>query len=115
MPALRAGGHLMHALHQQNRVAVNLNGSVAGLERVESQPAGGDRGDEHCLRRAHPTIVGAYEVVGVQPSERRCIRADQRRPERIVYGANAPADGVGVARRPRVTLRVASADSTGEE
>ena len=115
MPALLSGGHLMHALVQQNGIAMNFDGSVACLERVESQPARCDRGDERCLGRSHATIVGTYEVVCVKLSEHRCIRANECHSERIVYGANAPADGIGAAGRERVMLRAAGARGGSQE
>jgi hypothetical protein len=81
MAALCAGGDLMHAFDEERRITVHLNGAVSGLERIESQAARADRGNEHCLRRAHATIVDADKVVGVEPSERRCVCVDERHAE----------------------------------
>jgi hypothetical protein len=113
MSALRAGCYLVHALQQQNGITVNLEGSIGCVERVESQTSRGDRGEEHRFRGAHTTIVDANEVVGVQPRDCRSIRPDEREPKRIVDGANAAADGVGVAGSSRAALGVANAGRTG--
>ena len=115
MTALRAGGHLVHALKQDHSIAGDLEASTSRAKRIEPQASRADGCEEHRFGRAHSAIIDADKVVCIEAGDCHGIRANERDRKRIVDGANALTNDIGVAWGARSTLGVACADGANAE